>query len=244
VAKHRLEQISRGTKVAKGAVVTGAIAMGSIAAGQAMASPVAVPNLGNIELGALGDHINSQKHHAAPKTKTLKVTKTNGDAKSKDATKPAPPAPAQVRVPNVGTFALPGISQNQVPNEFQPKGKAAPAPERHTVADKAVVNAESKIGSPYSYGSAGPNAFDCSGLVYWSYKNAGKTIPRDSYGQMSGGKAVAYKDAKPGDVLIFNGGSHSGIYVGNGEFVHSQNYGTPVNRAKVKTWALTAVRRY
>ena len=89
-----------------------------------------------------------------------------------------------------------------------------------------------------------PNAFDCSGLVYWSYKNAGKTIPRDSYGQMSGGKAVAYKDAKPGDVLIFNGGSHSGIYVGNGEFVHSQNYGTPVNRAKVKTWALTAVRRY
>lgn len=240
MAKHRLEQPSRSTKVAKGAVITGAIAMGSIASGQAMASPVAVPHLGNIELGALGDHLNQQKHHASPKTKSVKVKKAPG--KTQNAAKAAPSA--KVVVPNVGTFAIPGIAQNQIPKEFQPNAKNAPEVARHTVADKAVLNAESKIGSPYSYGSAGPNAFDCSGLVFWSYKNAGKTIPRDSYGQMGGGKAVAYKDAKPGDVLIFNGGSHSGIYVGNGEFVHSQTYGVPVHKQKVKTWALTAVRRY
>nr|WP_212763371.1 C40 family peptidase [Gordonia araii] len=239
-----MEQPSRGTKAAKGAVITGAIAMGSIAAGSAAASPVAVPHLGNIELGALGDHLNQHRHEAAPKAKkgTLKVKKAHAPSKNKQAAKPAPEA--KVQVPNVGTFAIPGISQNQIPKDFQPNGKAAPGPERHSVADKAVVNAKSKIGSPYSYGSAGPNAFDCSGLVYWSYKNAGKTVPRDSYGQMSGGKAVAYKDAKPGDILIFNGGSHSGIYVGNGEFVHSQTYGVPVNKQKVKTWALTSVRRY
>jgi cell wall-associated NlpC family hydrolase len=234
VAKHRLEQTSRGTKVAKGAVITGAIAMGSIAAGQAVASPIALPHLGNVELGALGDHLSQQKHQASPKAKGMTVSKT--------ATKTAPPA--QVQVPNIGTFAIPGIAQNQVPKEFQPKGMTAPAAARNTVADKAVLNAESKIGSPYVYGSAGPNAFDCSGLVFWSYKNAGKTVPRDSYGQMAGGRSVAYKDAQPGDILIFNGGSHSGIYVGNGEFVHSQTEGVPVNKQKVKTWALTAVRRY
>lgn len=243
MAKHRLEQTSRGSKVAKGAVITGAIAMGSIAAGQAMAAPVAVPHLGNIELGALGDHLNANKHDASPKAKNLKVKKAAPTKSAKKTNKAA--APAQVQVPNVGTFAIPGIAQNQIPKELQPNAKNAPAPlARQSVADKAVNNAESKIGSPYSYGSAGPNAFDCSGLVYWSYKNAGKTVPRDSYGQMSGGKAVAYKDAKPGDILIFNGGSHSGIYVGNGQFVHSQTYGVPVNKQKVKTWALTAVRRY
>ncbi len=240
MAKHRLEQASRGSKVAKGAVITGAIAMGSIASGQAMASTVAVPHLGNIELGALGDHLNQQKHHTSPKAKSLKVN--HGQARMQTAAKPA--APAQVQVPNVGTFAIPGIAQNQIPKQFQPNAKADPSLARTSVADKAVHNAESKIGSPYSYGSAGPNAFDCSGLVFWSYKNAGKTVPRDSYGQMAGGKAVAYKDAQPGDILIFNGGGHSGIYVGNGEFVHSQTYGVPVNKQKVKTWALTAVRRY
>jgi len=235
VAKHRLEQTSRSSAVAKGAVITGAIAMGSIAAGQAAASPVAVPHLGSIELGALGDHLNQQKHPA----KNLKVKKAPAKTQQAKAAQGA-----QVAVPNVGTFSIPGIAQNQIPKEFQPKAGQSNPFERTTVADKAVLNAKSKIGSPYSYGSAGPNAFDCSGLVFWSYKNAGKTIPRDSYGQMSGGKAVAYKDAKPGDVLIFNGGSHSGIYVGNGEFVHSQTYGVPVNKQKVKTWALTAVRRY
>ncbi|QKT07608.1 C40 family peptidase [Gordonia sp. X0973] len=241
MAKHRLEQPSRGTKAAKGAVITGAIAMGSLAAGQAAASTVTLPHLGNVELGALGDQINNSRHHAT-KGKSLKVKKA-----SKTKAPAQPGAQAQVQVPNVGTFSIPGIAQKDIPKELQPNVKKAPGllgAVRQTVADKAVHNAESKIGSPYSYGSAGPNAFDCSGLVYWSYKKAGKTIPRDSYGQLSHGKAIAYKDAKPGDVLIFNGGSHAGIYIGHGEFIHSETYGVPVHKAKVKTWALTGVRRY
>ncbi|MFT3900357.1 MAG: C40 family peptidase [Gordonia sp. (in: high G+C Gram-positive bacteria)] len=242
MAKHRLDQPSRGAAAAKGAVITGAIAMGSIAAGQAAAAPVAVPHLGNIELGALGDHLDNQKHDAKKKShkgKTLKVRKAH---KGKAKAKPAPQA--KVQVPGAGTFAIPGINQNQVPKQYQPKGKDGAPQVRQTVGERAVMNAKSKIGSPYSYGSAGPNAFDCSGLVYWSYKNAGKTIPRDSYGQLNGGRAVAYKDAKPGDVLIFNGGSHAGIYVGHGRFIHSQTYGVPVHEENVKTWALTGVRRY
>ncbi|MFT4199546.1 C40 family peptidase [Gordonia sp. (in: high G+C Gram-positive bacteria)] len=244
MAKHRLDQPSRGTKAAKGAVITGAIAMGSIAAGQAAAAPVAVPHVGNIELGALGDQLTQHKHDAKKKGTKGKVLKVRNAKKGKAAAKKAAPQ-AQVKVPGAGTFAIPGINQNQIPKEFQPGAKGGIAPQvRQTVADKAVMNAKSKIGSPYSYGSAGPNAFDCSGLVYWSYKNAGKTIPRDSYGQLHGGKAVAYKDAKPGDVLIFNGGSHAGIYVGHGRFIHSQTYGVPVHEDSVKTWALTGVRRY
>ncbi|MGC4934936.1 C40 family peptidase [Gordonia sp. DT30] len=158
----------------------------------------------------------------------------------------AAPAPsATIEIPNLGKFTLPGIDQNQVPNQFRPGGGGggitAPV---DTAAQKAVRAAESKIGAPYVYGAAGPNAFDCSGLVYWSYQQAGKTIPRDSYGQLGGGRAVNYADAQPGDVLIFNGGSHAGLYIGNGQFIQASTEGVPVEKSAVKGWSLTGVRRY
>ena len=143
------------------------------------------------------------------------------------------------------TVELPeGVTAKDIPAEL--KGDVAQrAGVRRTVGQRAVAAAESKIGSPYSYGAAGPNAFDCSGLVHWSYKQAGRTIPRDSYGQLGGGRPVAsLAQAKPGDVLIFNGGGHAGIYAGNGTFIHSSTYGVPVKRDKVKAWSLTGIRRY
>lgn len=156
---------------------------------------------------------------------------------------PAPAPSATIEIPNLGKFTVPGIDQNQVPNQFRPGGGGITAPVQ-SAADKAVRAAETKIGAPYVYGAAGPNAFDCSGLVYWSYQQAGKTIPRDSYGQLGGGRAVNYADAQPGDVLIFNGGSHAGLYIGNGQFIHASTEGVPVQKASVKAWSLTGVRRY
>lgn len=155
---------------------------------------------------------------------------------------------APISIPGVGQFDLPGVDQSQIPNEFQPgnigNGNGLGVT-RQVRAERALRFAESKIGSPYSYGAAGPNAFDCSGLVHWSYKQAGKVIPRDSYGQLGGGTPVAsLADALPGDVLIFNGGGHAGIYAGNGNFIHSSTYGVPVKRDKVKAWQLTGIRRY
>ncbi len=231
MAKHRLEQPGRGAKVAKGAVIAGSITIGSLAAtaGPALAAPTPAPIPTNtIDFPAL--------------TKALLQPGAKHDA-AKPAAKKAAPAPAQVVVPNVGTFNVPGLNSQQIPAQFRPGQRIAPL-QRQTTGVRAVAAAESKIGSPYSYGSAGPSAFDCSGLVYWSYKQAGKTIPRDSYGQLGGGQAVSYKNAKPGDVLIFNGGSHAGIYAGNGMFVHSSTEGVPVRKAPVKAWALTGVRRY
>ncbi|GAC69522.1 C40 family peptidase [Gordonia soli] len=238
MAKHRLEQPNRGSKVAKKAVIAGSITVGSLAAaaGPALAAPVHVPNIGTFELPGVAEK-------QIPKEFQPEAQKPAADAA---APKPAAKAPgASVEIPNLGKFTVPGLNQDQIPQQFAPRGGGAlPGIGQPTQAEKAVSAAESKIGSPYSYGSAGPNAFDCSGLVYWSYKQAGKDIPRDSYGQLGGGRAVAYQDAKPGDVLIFNGGGHAGIYVGNGKFVHSSTYGTPVAKSNVKEWSLTGVRRY
>ncbi|ACY22257.1 NLP/P60 protein [Gordonia bronchialis DSM 43247] len=227
MAKHRLEQPTRGGKVAKRAVIAGSITLGSLAAaaGPALAAPITVPGVGTFEVPGVG-----QQDHKAPVKKAQPVKKKNQGA--------------AVEIPNLGTFTVPGINPDQIPQQLRPHGGAPFGQPQQTTGEKAVRAAESKIGSPYSYGSAGPNAFDCSGLIYWSYKQAGKTIPRDSYGQLGGGRAVAYQDAKPGDVLIFNGGGHAGIYVGNGMFIHSSTYGQPVKKAAVKEWSLVGVRRY
>lgn len=157
---------------------------------------------------------------------------------------PAPAPSATIEIPNLGKFTLPGVDQNQVPNQFRPGTGGGIVAPQVSLGQKAVRAAESKIGSPYVYGAAGPDAFDCSGLVYWAYQQAGKTIPRDSYGQLGGGSAVNYADAQPGDVLIFNGGGHAGIYIGNGQFIHSSTEGVPVKRDTVKEWSLVGVRRY
>ena len=87
----------------------------------------------------------------------------------------------------------------------------------------------SKVGAPYAWGAAGPNAFDCSGLTSWAHKQVGKNIPRTSQAQAGGGKPVAIKDLRPGDIVSYYGGaSHVAIYIGNGKVVHAVNSGTPV----------------
>jgi cell wall-associated NlpC family hydrolase len=164
------------------------------------------------------------------------------------ATGAGPALAAPINLPGIGTFEIPGVTENQIPPQFKakPKGpETAPnlAPTR-AIGQRAASAAVTRIGSPYVYGAAGPTAFDCSGLVYWSYKQAGKTIPRDSYGQLGGGTPVAEKDLEPGDVIIMNGGSHAGIYIGNGTIVHSLTEGVPVSKASLKSVDFYAARRY
>lgn len=188
------------------------------------------------------------KHRLEQPSRTGKLAKTAVIAGSIGigaiAASAGPALAAPVSIPGVGTFDLPGVSENQIPQEFRGGGGNILAPVQ-SVGERALAAANTKVGAPYSYGAAGPNAFDCSGLVNWAYKQAGKSIPRDSYGQAGGGVAVpSLAAAKPGDVLIMNGGGHAGIYAGNGRFIHSSTYGVPVGYADVKSWSITAIRRY
>lgn len=157
----------------------------------------------------------------------------------------APAMAAPITVPGIGTFEIPGLAENQVPNEFKPPNilpqAVQPArPAGQIAADAAV----SKVGSPYVYGAAGPSAFDCSGLVYWSHQQAGQIIPRDSYGQLGGGTHVEAANIQPGDVVVYNGGGHAGIYVGGGQVVHSSTEGVPVSRMGLNDQSIVDIRRY
>lgn len=92
---------------------------------------------------------------------------------------------------------------------------------------KVVRVAKAQVGDRYKYGANGPNAFDCSGLTKYVYKKAvGKTLPRSSSAQKNAGKAVARKNAKPGDLIYTPG--HVAVYIGNGKQVEAARPGVGV----------------
>ncbi len=156
-----------------------------------------------------------------------------------------------VNIPGVGSFDLPaGVTlPPEVANLIPQQAGTAPAPAAYTapftsVGQRAADAAQSKIGSPYVYGAAGPNSFDCSGLVQWAYKQAGLNVPRTSYDQASAGQAVNISDLMPGDVVSFYGGSHTGIYVGGGNIVHASTSSQPVKIAPLDSMPVDGARRF
>lgn len=96
-------------------------------------------------------------------------------------------------------------------------------------AVEAVNAALSKQGSPYVWGAKGPDSFDCSGLVQWAYQQAGVSLPASTQSQVSEGTEVSESELQPGDVMFFySSASHNGIYIGNGQIVHSPQTGQDV----------------
>jgi cell wall-associated NlpC family hydrolase len=101
----------------------------------------------------------------------------------------------------------------------------------------ALLAAESRIGTPYRYGGSGPDAFDCSGLVAYAYRQAGVTVPRTAAQQYAVARPVPQRDLRPGDLVFFRLSgrevSHVGIYAGDGLFVHAPQTGGQVRTASL-----------
>jgi cell wall-associated NlpC family hydrolase len=109
----------------------------------------------------------------------------------------------------------------------------------------AVQAALTRIGDPYVWAAAGPNAFDCSGLVMWAFQQAGVFLPHSSQALAAGGQPVSMDQMQPGDVVTYySDASHVGLYVGGGMMVHASTYGVPVAVAPVNNAPIYNVRRY
>ncbi|MFJ3215995.1 NlpC/P60 family protein [Kitasatospora sp. NPDC086801] len=120
-------------------------------------------------------------------------------------------------------------------------GTAPPASERGAAALAAAVR---MIGSPYVYGSTGPRAFDCSGLMYYSWRQAGVTLPRTSQAQAYAGQRVSLSEARPGDLVIFYRDMHHvGMYAGGGVIVHAPYPGARVRYESVNAMPVVGVVR-
>lgn len=119
-------------------------------------------------------------------------------------------------------------------SERQPTGEGTPrdvSTESAALARSVVETAMDAMGSPYRWGGNDENGYDCSGLIQWAYGEHGIVLPRVSRDQARQGMQVERNVGalSPGDILGFavSGGgiSHVGLYVGNGEFIHSSSAG-------------------
>ena len=104
--------------------------------------------------------------------------------------------------------------------------------------DSVVGYALSRIGCPYVWAAEGPDAFDCSGLVTWAYRQVGISLPHQSESQKAAASYVgSVSEARPGDVLWRYG--HVGIAVsaGGSHYVHAPTFGAYVRDTDSLSWA-------
>lgn len=103
----------------------------------------------------------------------------------------------------------------------------------------ALNVARQMVGIPYRYGGTDPSGFDCSGLVQYSFKQAGIHLPRTSRDIFRNSQLIKPGNQQPGDLVFFaiSPGkiSHVGIYSGNNSFIHSPSSGKGVSYASLAT---------
>ncbi|MEV6400478.1 C40 family peptidase [Streptomyces sp. NPDC051907] len=147
---------------------------------------------------------------------------------------------AQIHVPSLLTRAgaVSALTLAAVGGTLLAPGAVTEAQAATTHASKALKVAASKKGSPYGYGAVGPSRFDCSGLTLYSYKKAGKKLPRTAQQQYNKTRHISASSRQQGDLVFFHAGSsvyHVGIYAGNGKIWHSPKTGSVVKLQKIWT---------
>lgn len=110
--------------------------------------------------------------------------------------------------------------------------------EQELAGQELLRHAHAAIGTPYVRGGSTPGGFDCSGFVSWAFKNVGVQLPRTAREQsVVGEKINNIEDMRAGDIVAFRHprrGYHTGIYVGDGKFIHS-----PRKRTRVRINSLS-----
>ena len=99
--------------------------------------------------------------------------------------------------------------------------------------ERIVAEAKKYLGVGYVYGGSSPSGFDCSGFVYYVFRQCGYSVTRTAVTQNGDGYQVSRSELQPGDIIIFYNSSssaigHSGIYIGNGQFIHASSGGGKV----------------
>lgn len=101
------------------------------------------------------------------------------------------------------------------------------APAAGSIGEQIVALAEQFLGTPYVWAGSSPSGFDCSGFVSYVFKNFGYTVNRTAASMYTNGVAVDKSELQIGDAVFFASSSesigHVGIYIGDGEFIHSSS---------------------
>ena len=116
-------------------------------------------------------------------------------------------------------------------------------PEATNVGTTALRAALTQRGKPYVWGAAGPDSYDCSGLVVWAFAQEGISLPHYTGSLWNSGMHVSRADLEPGDLVFFFADlSHVGIYIGNGLMVDAPSTGQVVQVQPIFDAYVGAVR--
>ncbi|MER7008624.1 NlpC/P60 family protein [Dactylosporangium sp. NPDC000555] len=125
------------------------------------------------------------------------------------------------RLNNLGTSTLIRIGQTLVLRD-----DAAAIRARKVAA--AIAYAQAQVGKPYRFATAGPETFDCSGLVMRAWEAAGVRLPRVTYDQIKVGARVTRAELVAGDLVFTNDGGHVVLYVGGDQVINAGHTGVSV----------------
>ncbi|PZE63488.1 NlpC/P60 family protein [Curtobacterium sp. MCBD17_021] len=180
---------------------------------------------------------------SAAKPSAAKPSATKPSATKPSAPKPAAPQPA-------APAPQPAAPKPAAPKPAAPKPAPAPAPKpvvsSPSKAAGAIAYARAQLGEAYVLGGAGPNTWDCSGLVMMAYNSQGVSTGGHNvvwqYNHFASiGRLVPLSQRQPGDILFYSsngtasGGYHDSIYTGNGRMVEAARPGVGVVERAVWT---------
>jgi cell wall-associated NlpC family hydrolase len=120
---------------------------------------------------------------------------------------------------------------------------------RGTEAWDVIQLAKRQLGDPWRYGRTGPNAFDCSGLVIYTFKHTGNSSvigkgkyrsARALYAYFKRRHLASKSGGRPGDLVIWGGGTHVGIYLGNGKAISTLTRGVRIHGVRAVRARFTA----
>lgn len=147
-----------------------------------------------------------------------------------DAEQAPAKAPATRREARQASTTSSSSSGSPADSSSSSSSSAVPA---SALGSQVVAIASRYIGRPYRYGAAGPSSFDCSGLVQYVFAQLGKSLPRTAADQAAAVRHIPRSQAQPGDLVLFPGGGHIGIYVGDGMMLDAPHTGTTVQIRKI-----------
>jgi cell wall-associated NlpC family hydrolase len=108
------------------------------------------------------------------------------------------------------------------------------APGANPAASRAVQVALAQLGKPYRWGHEGPSSYDCSGLVLYAWRAAGRSLPHSSRMQYASTQRVSISQLQPGDLVFFGRPIHHvGMYIGGGQMVEASRSGVPVRTRSI-----------